>query len=273
MIYFSLASPLLLLALAGVAIYVQVTSSNLSLPISTGTTVLTIILPFIAAANFLYLPRLFQAFQRRVTSSPSLLRFLPLAPPVLQLILTVVLATLAAEGLSSSQVSDCNLEVNWQRLYTAHDGRAIQRIQDALNCCGLRSVKDRDWPRGRCHELHDDRNDFCLVPWRATMQRNSGLEFGVAVAVGLVQFVHLVLFALRNSSTNNRQGYRRVVQGVGPITREEYLENGRVDEDDDQVEDSGENGNSRRNYGTVGNGPNHRIEPTGLGEEGNTWGS
>ncbi|KAI1800862.1 hypothetical protein F4811DRAFT_556457 [Daldinia bambusicola] len=272
MVHFSIAFPLVLLALAAVAIYVQVTSSTLFLPISTGTTVLTIILPFIAAANLFYMPRFSQMFRQRVTSSPSLLRFLPMAPPVLQAILTVVLATLAAEGFSSGQLTDCSLELNWQHLYTAHDERAISRIQDALNCCGFRSVKDRSAPHDRCHELHDDRNDFCLIPWRATMQRNSGLEFGIAVAVGLIQLVHLVLFGLRNSSKNAGPGYRRVVQNVGPSNQEGLLENGRVDEEDDgQVEDGGENGNSRRGYGTVGNGANHRIEPSGLGEEGNTW--
>ncbi|KAI1471877.1 uncharacterized protein F4812DRAFT_415887 [Daldinia caldariorum] len=266
MIHFSITFPLVLLALAAVAIYVQVTSSTLSLPIATGTTVLTIILPFIAAANFFYLPRFSQMLRQTVTSNPSLLRFLPMVPPVLQAILTVVLATLAAEGFSSGQVTDCSLELNWQRLYKAKDFRAMSRIQDALNCCGLRSVKDRSAPNGRCHELHEDRNDFCLTPWRATMQRNSGLEFGVAVAVGLIQLAHLVLFGLRNSSKNAGPGYRRVIQNIGPSSREGLLENGRVDEEDD-----GENGNSRRGYGTAENGANHRIEPSGLGEDGNNW--
>ncbi|KAI2777161.1 hypothetical protein F4815DRAFT_482182 [Daldinia loculata] len=269
MVNLAIAFPLVLLALAAVAIYVQVTSSNLSLPISTGTTVLTIILPFIAAANIFYTPLLGQLFRQRVTSSPTLLRFLPVVPPVLQAILTVVLATLAAEGFSSGQVIDCGLEGNWQRLWRAHDDRAIQRIQDTFNCCGLRSVVDRDSPRGRCEKLHDDRSNSCLVPWRATMQRSAGLEFGVAVAIGIVQLIHLVLFGLRNSGSNSRARYIRF---TGPDTHEGLLENGTADEEDGgQVEGNGENGGNRSNYGTAGDEPNHRLEPSGLGEERNNW--
>ncbi|KAI0846646.1 hypothetical protein F5Y00DRAFT_271924 [Daldinia vernicosa] len=269
MVNLAIAFPIVLLALAAVAIYVQVTSSNLFLPISTGTTVLTIILPFIAAANIFYTPLLRRLFQQRVASSPTLLRFLPVTPPVLQAILTVVLATLAAEGFSSGQVIECSLERNWQRLWSAHDNRAIQRIQDTFDCCGLRSLVDRSAPNGRCRELHDDRSDSCLVPWRATMERSAGLEFGVAVAVGIVQLIHLVLFGLRNSGSNGIAGYRRF---VGSDTREALLENGTVDEDDgDQIEGDGENGRNRSNHGTPEDGANHRLEPSGLGEEGNNW--
>ncbi|KAI0131430.1 hypothetical protein F4814DRAFT_445566 [Daldinia grandis] len=269
MVNLAIAFPLVLLALTAVAIYVQVTSSNLSLPISTGTTVLTIILPFIAAANIFYTPLLRRLFQQRVASSPTLLRLLPVVPPVLQAILTVVLATLAAEGFSSGQVTDCTLESNWQRLWIGHDDRALQRIQDTFNCCGLRSVVDRDSPRKLCKELHNDRGSSCLVPWRATMQRSAGLEFGVVVAVGIVQLIHLVFFGLRNSGSNSRAGYRRFID---PDTREGLLENGTADEDSGgQVEGNGENGGNRSNHGTAGDGANHRLEPSSLGEEGNNW--
>ncbi|KAF3067322.1 putative tetraspanin tsp3 protein [Daldinia childiae] len=269
MVNLAIAFPFVLLALAAVAIYVQVTSSNLSFPISTGTTALTIILPFIAFANILYTPQLRRLFQQRVTSSSTLLQFLPVASPVLQAILTVVLATLTAEGFSSGQGIECSLERSWQRLWSAHDYRAIERIQDTFNCCGLRSLPDRNAPRGMCQELHRDRGSSCLVPWRATMERTSGFEFGVAVAVGIVQLIHLILFGLRNSGSNSRAGYRRF---VGPDTRESLLENGTTDEDDGgQVEGNGENGSNRSNYGTTGDGANHRLEPSGLGEEGNNW--
>ncbi|KAI1654219.1 hypothetical protein F4813DRAFT_399139 [Daldinia decipiens] len=265
----AIAFPFVLLVLAAVAIYVQVTSSNLSFPISTGTTALTIILPFIAAANILYTPQLRRLFHQRAASSSTLLRFLPVAPPVLQAILTVVLATLAAEGFSSGQVIECGLERNWQSLWSAHDDRAIQRIQDTFNCCGLRSMVDRSSPRGMCHDLHGDRGSSCLVPWRATMQRSAGFEFGVVVAVGIVQLIHLVFIGLRNSGSTSRAGYRGFVV---PETHESLLENGVVDENDGgQIEGNGENGGNRSNHGTTGDGANHRLEPSGLGEEGNNW--
>ncbi|KAI8956835.1 hypothetical protein F5Y11DRAFT_361359 [Daldinia sp. FL1419] len=266
----AIAFPVVLLALAAIAIYVQVTSSTLSFPISTGTTALTIILPFIAAANIFYTPLLRKLYERGIGSSPSLLRFLPVAPGVLQAILTVVLATLAAEGFSSGLL-DCGLEGNWQRLYSGGDYRAIQRIQDTFNCCGFRSIKDRDSPRGQpngqCSELHKDRHDFCLPLWRASMQRSAGLDFTVAVVTGIIQLLHLVyFFGSRNL------GYRPINQSVGPTDRSGLLENGAADEEDgEQVDDNGTNDTNRPNYGGARDGANHRTEPSSLGEEGNNW--
>lgn len=168
--------------------YVQVTSSTLSLPLSTGTTVLTILLPFLAAVNTF--GRLHQTLPRTLSAFPALQQFLPLVPLLLQIlqgVLAAVLATLTAEGFAPGQVLDCGLEINWQSLWHTHDGRAIQRIQDSFNCCGLRSLVDRDWPRHQCQELYKNRHVSCLAPWRSSMQRSAGLGFTVAVAVGILQ--------------------------------------------------------------------------------------
>lgn len=167
--------------------YVQVTSSTLSLPLSTGTTVLTIILPLLAAANVFYTPYLSSFLRQKLTSSSALQQLLPVALQVLQGILTVVLATLSAEGFIPGQLLDCSLHGNWQRMYREHDGRSIERIQDSFTCCGLRTVKDMDWPRLQCSALYGDRHDACIGPWRAAMQRSAGLEFAVAVTVGILQ--------------------------------------------------------------------------------------
>ncbi|KAI1213710.1 uncharacterized protein F4807DRAFT_408787 [Annulohypoxylon truncatum] len=270
MVNLALAYPILLLAAIAVAIYVQVTSSTLSLPLPTGATVLAIILPVIAAANVFYTP-LLHRFLRSRFSSLATQQLLPIALQVIQGILTVVLATLSAQGFVPGRLLECSLEGNWQRLYSANDGQSIMRIQDAFNCCGLRSTKDRDWPKThKCLETYPGRSTNCLVPWQAAEQRTAGLEFAVVVVVGMLQLIHLAFFRLRNSGgARARLGYRRLTQSVGANPNEGLLENQAADDDEDDA-GVGESGiqNGRRD---LEDGPNHRIEPTGLGEESNNW--
>ncbi len=166
--------------------YVQVTSSTLSLPLSTGTTALTIVLPFLAAINFFITPQLRSLLGYGIRASP-ILQFVPFALQIFQGVLTAVLATLAAQGFVPGQLLDCGLEGRWQGLWHNRDGHAIERIQETLGCCGLRSTVDRDWPPAGCKALYKDRHTSCLGPWRATMQRSAGFEFAIVVAVGVLQ--------------------------------------------------------------------------------------
>ncbi|KAI1084065.1 hypothetical protein F5B20DRAFT_526598 [Whalleya microplaca] len=254
--------PLLIAALIAIAIYVQVSSSTLSLPLSTATTVLTILLPLIAAANAFFTPNLRRLLLRK--ASPALLPLLIPALQILQGILTVILATLSFEGFIPGQNLNCNMEGNWQRLWHLHDNRAIERIQDAFNCCGFNSVKDRDFPSGQCVEVYR-RHEPCVEPWRASMQRNAGFEFAVALAVGILQLAHLALLRLRTPGNSRAAGYRRV------DAREGLLEDGQADSSDDEAGGNDGTSGSGRNYGALGNGSGPRVEPSALGEERNQW--
>ncbi|KAI1382790.1 uncharacterized protein F4822DRAFT_97046 [Hypoxylon trugodes] len=279
MVNLAIVPPILLIVLLAVAIYVQVTSSNLSLPLATGTTVLTIILPLIAAANIFYTPILRGILLRRAASSPVLQRLLPAGLQLFQGVLTVVLATLAAEGFVPGGQLDCSLNNNWQRLYSAHDDRAIERIQDAFNCCGLNTMKDRSAPQGQCRTLFPNRHTRCLEPWRAAEQRTAGFQFAVVVLAGILQLVNLASFAFRGSrNSNSRFGYRRIAQVVGVDTTEErLLEDGEaeVDEGGNGAAAGGDGTNgARRDYGGTGNGGTHyRVEPSSFGNssERNQW--
>ncbi|KAI0381675.1 hypothetical protein F5Y04DRAFT_288506 [Hypomontagnella monticulosa] len=271
-----IAYSLLLVVLTAIAIYVQVTSSTLSLPLSTGTTVLTIILPFLAAANVIYMPSLRNLMQQRSASQYALLQqFLPIISQIIQGVLTVVLATLSAQGFTPGRTLQCALEGNWQRMWSAHDGRSIERIQDAFACCGFNGMKDRAWPPNQCPDVYKNRHIICNGPWGAVMQRTAGLEFAVAVTVGILQMIALALFTLRNSADGGaRMGYRPIVRGIGSNPHDRLLRNGTANNDDDEntpeVEDN--TGNDRQGYGTLDDdGPNHRIEPSGLGDERNNW--
>ncbi|KAI2615131.1 hypothetical protein GGR54DRAFT_309726 [Hypoxylon sp. NC1633] len=270
----NLAVRLLLIVLAAVAIYVQVTSSDLSLPLSTGTTVLTIILPFLAAANIIYTPLLNRFLRRRIESVPAL-QLLPVALQVIQAVLTVVLATLAAQGFVPGQMLECSLEESWKLLWHNHDGRAIERIQDTFNCCGLRTVKDRGWPNGRCMDLNKGRHNACLNSWRSSMQRSAGLEFTIAIAVGLLQLVNLALFTLRSSEDRRAKVvYRQFTENDDADSRAGLLENGVADSGDDAgdgANGNGHTGTGGREYGTLEDGTSPRIEPSGLGDEHRNW--
>ncbi|KAK7752594.1 hypothetical protein SLS62_005363 [Diatrype stigma] len=167
---------------------VQVNSSSLTLPIALGTTILTIALPLIAVANFFYSPILYRISQQQAGRFFFLRQFGLSGFQILQGVLAVILITLSFQGFLPGERLDCSLENNWKHLWRAHDGRAIERIQDAFNCCGFNTIKDRAWPPqlGQCTQLYG-RHSACAGPWRASMQRNSGLEFAVAATVGILQ--------------------------------------------------------------------------------------
>ncbi|KAI0596083.1 hypothetical protein F4775DRAFT_566422 [Biscogniauxia sp. FL1348] len=260
--------PLLIVVLAAVAIYVQVTSSTLSLPISTGTTVLTIILPFIAAANIFFTPALARLLARR--GVPDIQQLVPHALQIIQGVVTIIIATQSFEGFVPGQSLTCNLQGNWQHLWSGHDGRAIERIQDSFNCCGLYSVKDRAWPPNNCEQLYN-RHVSCAAPWRASMQRTSGLGFGVAIAIGLIQLVHLALYRLRSTSGGGARGYLRLPQGFSSSPSDRLIEHGDVEADEGEPEQNGNQNGSSRSYGAIDDGRPPRVEPSGLGEDANQW--
>ncbi|KAI6086610.1 hypothetical protein F4821DRAFT_238151 [Hypoxylon rubiginosum] len=270
----NVAYALLLAGFTAIAIYVQVTSSTLSFPLSTGTTVLTIILPLLAAVNFFGTDLLKRTLPRRASASLTLQLYLPVVLQLIQGVLTVVLATLTAEGL---EPVDCILEGNWSRLYRAKDDRALERIQDTFNCCGLRSIVDRTAPRGECKNIYKDRHDSCLSPWHASMQRSAGLDFAVALAVGIFQLVQLALFTVRSSKGGwASKRYGRTIQSIGSGPSDRLLGDGTANDDDDDDEDTSPEGNNgtsgtHHDYGTTEGGP--RVQPSNLGDssEENTW--
>jgi hypothetical protein len=163
-------------------------STNLGLPISPLLTILVAVLPIVGMVNAYIRPSLLITAQ----SSPSRIQqLLPTALQVLQAVFSVILATLLAEGVADTPARRCTLESVWMGLYRAHDGRTIRRIQDALDCCGFNSVRDRAFPFGdrapsTCAETFG-RSAACRVPWVRAMQTSSGLDLGIVLSVGLLQ--------------------------------------------------------------------------------------
>lgn len=182
--------------------YEHINSVTLFLPLSPVLTFLTILLPVVAAANVLALPYL---THRSTNSAASLLN--PTHPAIIQVlqgILTTVFVTLYATHIVPGEPRACELSTLWQRLFRGKSDKAIRAIQDALECCGFRSVKDMAWPFPPADVTtcvtRFNRSLACQGPWTNALQRNAGVELGVVVAVGLMQVRMACLSDSRDSS-------------------------------------------------------------------------
>ncbi|KAI1820637.1 hypothetical protein F4861DRAFT_50100 [Xylaria intraflava] len=257
----------LMLALIAVAIYIQATSSALSLPISTGLNVLTILIPLFTTAIIFYTPVL-----NRLAGSSIPRQLLAPSLHVLHGGLALVIATLAAQGFIPGRILKCGLEGNWQQLWHTHDGRAIERIQNTFDCCGFHSLRDRGWPQEQCADIYN-RHISCDAPWRASMQRTSGLQFAVAVLVGIIQLGYLAYLRQRSWRARGAQDFKRFPQRVGAGEHERLIENG-IEPYDDGDEASGDANPSasRSSLPAAEDSAPHRVEPSGLGRDDvNEW--
>ncbi|TQV96721.1 hypothetical protein V2A60_000635 [Cordyceps javanica] len=175
---------LVMLLLLGVAIFRHVTATNLSLPISPGLTASTIAFLVFAVVNAVVSARLVAVARPHKMLGQGL--------RVAQAIITIVLATLFFSYIPASDARDCLLSTVWQRLFSRHDGESIRRIQDAYNCCGFNTVRDRAWPfpshqtARTCEEMYG-RSLACNRPLRTAMGQAAGVEFGIVLMSALVQ--------------------------------------------------------------------------------------
>jgi hypothetical protein len=170
--------------------YEHVTASKLALPLSPTLTILTILLAVLSIANAVFLP----LFLRPTSASAQKTRqFVAASVNIVQAILTTVLATLLFSTAIPSATRACLLGTTWQNLFSSKDAAAIRRIQDAFECCGFNSLRDRAWPFAEdlrsgpaCAERFG-RTVACGVPWTATLQRTAGTEGCIVVAIGVLQ--------------------------------------------------------------------------------------
>ncbi|KAK2593352.1 hypothetical protein QQS21_008927 [Conoideocrella luteorostrata] len=166
-------------------------ADHLSLPVSSIITILAIILPISAFLNAYIYPNLLRS-SHTFTTGTIASRLAPVALQGLQAIVTAILATLLLEGVVPSPALDFLIDYEWEKLYQAKDANYIMYIQDNFDCCGLNSVDDRAYPffyvpGGTCAEMHG-RTAACRQPWQRALQFFSGIDFGIVVLVGLMQY-------------------------------------------------------------------------------------
>jgi hypothetical protein len=117
---------------------------------------------------------------------PVLYPFITSTVDHLLTLLPTVIATLAATYVAPSDNS-CHLEQTWQGFYHNKDVAAIRTIQDQLQCCGLRSTRDRAWPfKDATHgdtscESTTGYKQSCLQPWSEQERRVAVLVLVAAV--------------------------------------------------------------------------------------------
>ncbi|KAK1773843.1 hypothetical protein QBC45DRAFT_62698 [Copromyces sp. CBS 386.78] len=313
MITLGLIYTLIILILLAFAIYEHIHAQSLSLPISPGLTLLTILLPLLSAFNTAYLYRvstnpslsreqsrpklLISHSSSTITPNPSnpnqqlqvthpnrpplrarrpqsasanrptlrsLLPSLSSALQTTQLVLSVVLLTLATSSLtsspfsitpdgSSSSIELCALEQTWSHFFRSHDADTIRKIQDTLTCCGFRSPKHMSWPfpsgqpgdpgKGpeQCSQMWPDRKEGCAGKWEGELKSVMGGELGVVVGVLVVQVLGWGVGRYFQASRGMARARDMEARGGG--------ENGRV------VVDGEDNGGRRGGNGN-GNGNN-----------------
>lgn len=117
--------------------YQHISSAKLSLPIP-GLTISAVLLLLFALIDSTLCPRWAKRTRARRAIGRGMWLF--------QGVATIVLATLLFSYIPSSDARDCLLSTLWQRIFSSHDAQTIRRIQDAFNCCGFNTVRDRAWP-------------------------------------------------------------------------------------------------------------------------------
>ncbi|KAK4163657.1 hypothetical protein QBC43DRAFT_370419 [Cladorrhinum sp. PSN259] len=218
---------LVLLALSGISLYLYTLARSLSLPLSPVLSLLTTLLPIIS----------------------PLATFFPQINPILSFVATILL-TLQSSNLFATP--PCLLESTWRQRYSAHDADRIRKIQDSLNCCGYRNVKDMAWPfphkgvlKSPCGEQFG-RTEGCMIKWEGVLKSVSGGEVGIVLAVVLVQILVMVLRKRGGSGWWEKWVGSRGDRGFGSRERRGLLTGADV-EDDEQVGNG--NGNGRYSDG------------------------
>ncbi|KAK3370828.1 hypothetical protein B0T24DRAFT_627155 [Lasiosphaeria ovina] len=219
--------------------YAHVKATSLSLPISSGLTFATILLPLVAGANALYFFASTTRSQLRVPkpTAGTKSKLVPVALQTAQLVFSTVLATRLASDMIPSPVRQCLLESEWKGFWTAHDASRIRAVQDAFDCCGFRTLKDMAWPfpqgsnpgdAAGCAERFG-RNAACAAPWEGALQQAAGADFVVVLAVALVQLASVLLPRVfcgargRAATGSGEPWWRRVLSALGP---QEYAPGG-----------------------------------------------
>jgi hypothetical protein len=142
------------------------------------------------------------------SSSNRVAKLAPLIIQVLQGLATTILATILFETILPSSTLDCMLETQWMHMFRAHDSRGIQSIQDAYDCCGLNTVRDRAYPfppgeADRCAKRYE-RDVACKGPWRGALQKTSGVDLIFVIVAGLIQVSNIRRWHRRVANSRSR---------------------------------------------------------------------
>jgi hypothetical protein len=194
---FTAFSAIYLIALTCLAIYALHKMRALHLPIPTVLGAFTLVLPAITG---LVLETLTSSANSTDQSGKAVVKWSPkfgtraslsqYAIPLL-FVYETVLATLAGTYLAPVSGLRCGLDERWRDLYKAKNEKAIRRIQDAFNCCGLHSRVDMAYPFPSKERLADaclkmyERKSNCFEAWRGEERGMAGLILAITAGVAV----------------------------------------------------------------------------------------
>ncbi|KAI9050509.1 hypothetical protein LZ554_005671 [Drepanopeziza brunnea f. sp. 'monogermtubi'] len=268
-----LAVPLLLLVLIAIAGYAYTQIRFLNLPIPLSLALFTVVLPFIAGIT---IQGSYGLIRRTSDTGPYQLTIPPIAVIGFQLIYETVVATLALTHILPPSALQCGLESKWYQLYNAKDGAAIRAIQDAFNCCGFNSVRDKSWPFGQpstCAATFN-RSQPCVGSWRRAEQINAGLLLLVAVTVFIVKVLSIISLLTSTPFTQ----WARQIKRIGHHSEEaednrahmrRLIEENAEEYHDEPTEEEPATRALDAPNGAHDQGP--RVEPSQLTDSGHEW--
>ncbi|ERF77112.1 hypothetical protein EPUS_08679 [Endocarpon pusillum Z07020] len=212
------ASAVIATGLTILAIYASVLASHFSLPTPALGHILSILLPISALFGTYFPGYLKKHFIAR--QQPAVLSTLSL--------LDTVLVTLASTLLQPNLLS-CELEHRWRTMFQHHNANAIRGIQDALECCGLRTPLDQPWPFPDHHGAAACKTNFgrersCEALWRGKEKQ----VLAIWIVVGALSLATKAMFVLLQ---RNRPGWFQDESA----RRREYPQGRVIEHTDEQV--------------------------------------
>ncbi|KAL2065642.1 hypothetical protein VTL71DRAFT_3312 [Oculimacula yallundae] len=277
------AIPILLLLLTGIAGYALSQIRILSLPIPQALALLTVFLPLITAVST---QGTYGLVRRSANNEPYQLTIPLIAVIGFQLIYETIIATLALTHMIPPESLICGLESKWKVWWSAHNrsaGESIRVIQDAFDCCGFNSVKDRSWPftqPATCAQSFG-RTQSCVGSWRRAEQINAGLLLLVAVVVFIIKVLSLI--SLLTSSSFSQSKWATPFKQIGQIDDVEDADERREDhratvgrliqENTEEYHDEPREPFANRAIETPEREHDHgpRVQPSQLTEGANEW--
>ncbi|RAH51207.1 uncharacterized protein BO95DRAFT_458561 [Aspergillus brunneoviolaceus CBS 621.78] len=187
----------------------------------------------------------------KCTASPKLTLIIPILN-TLHTALTAILLTLVLAYLNNTTgVSTCTLDRTWQTYFHARDAATIRTIQDRLQCCGLRSVRDRAWPfKDRSHGddacvLQLGYTRACAGVWRGEEVKvlwflvvGLGVVGGLRIAFWVLRVRGMGGWVFKGDGEGGGEGIRRRREEYQRILDREVEEGGSVG--NFEAEDTGE---------------------------------
>lgn len=115
---------------------------------------------------------------------------------ILLVIIDTFVVTQAINNIPINTIS-CPLERIWHGYYNNKDVKSIKTIQDALNCCGLKTLKEQAWPfsgektpANTCATMFN-RHTPCFDPWSKKHQLSAGMFTAVAIVTLMSKVPHV----------------------------------------------------------------------------------